>query len=600
MSSAYHPESDGSTERANRTVTQMLRQCIGTSQKDWVSKLPSVEFAINLARSESTGYSPFFLNTGRMPRSMIWDNAREEEYPGVRTYAQKVKHAIISAHDSIITARVKQTRLANKKRRPSPFEEKDLVYVSTKNMSLPKGLARKLIPKFIGPYVITKDYGNNSYQLELPANLKRRGIHNIFHSSLLRIHEPNDDRLFPGRLDSQIAELEDREGEWAIDRIVAHAGSGENAIFETLWKSGDRTWVPYSAIPKLGVVAEYLELQGVNRIADLAQGAGTPPSNDPQVFLGCLDLGKAAPIREDHISVRKPRSGTLSTPLTHFSGRFCDCTHLPYLRHSTHSLLPPHLTSFTMVVQSQPVDNGHIFGDPDNPSITLFFNHSTLLGCLRFDRALRNGEVDLTQNAIPASYDQLRLCWSAAYPDDPYQFSRLNLATGELVIRGRPIPFERLVPETAQNNINSPRDNASSLTDFQRRTVDDLLWLQARNAIRTDKRIDASKQRRLDTKKAKASEKHAAGRAAKGRKGRNTPATTNSASGSNITLDECGSSAMDTDVTMHGPETVTTRPGEEREDERLIDLSEPEETLETEPVGKGKGKSKGNKKDGKK
>ena len=133
MSSAYHPESDGSTERANRTVTQMLRQCIGDTQKDWVSKLPAVEFAINLARSETTGYSPFFLNTGRMPRLMIWDNAQDNEYPGVRTYAQRVKHAVISAHDSIIAARVKQTRDANKKRRPSPFKEKDLVYVSTKD-----------------------------------------------------------------------------------------------------------------------------------------------------------------------------------------------------------------------------------------------------------------------------------------------------------------------------------------------------------------------------------------------------------------------------------------------------------------------------------
>ena len=59
MSSAYHPESDGSTERANRTVTQILHQCIGNTQKDWVSKLPIIEFAINLAQSETTGYSLF-------------------------------------------------------------------------------------------------------------------------------------------------------------------------------------------------------------------------------------------------------------------------------------------------------------------------------------------------------------------------------------------------------------------------------------------------------------------------------------------------------------------------------------------------------------
>ena len=49
LSSAYHPQSDGSTERANRTITQMLRQCVHPNQKDWVAKLPAIEFAINSA-----------------------------------------------------------------------------------------------------------------------------------------------------------------------------------------------------------------------------------------------------------------------------------------------------------------------------------------------------------------------------------------------------------------------------------------------------------------------------------------------------------------------------------------------------------------------
>ncbi|KJA14724.1 hypothetical protein HYPSUDRAFT_101890, partial [Hypholoma sublateritium FD-334 SS-4] len=50
--------------RANRTITQMLRQCVK-------AKLPAMEFALNSARSQSTGYAPFFLNTGRKPCSMI-------------------------------------------------------------------------------------------------------------------------------------------------------------------------------------------------------------------------------------------------------------------------------------------------------------------------------------------------------------------------------------------------------------------------------------------------------------------------------------------------------------------------------------------------
>jgi hypothetical protein len=86
MSSAYHPESDGGTERANRTVTQMIRQCIDPKQRDWVARLPAIKFAMNTARSETTGYAPFFLNNGRMPRSLLW-NSNNSEYPGVARFA---------------------------------------------------------------------------------------------------------------------------------------------------------------------------------------------------------------------------------------------------------------------------------------------------------------------------------------------------------------------------------------------------------------------------------------------------------------------------------------------------------------------------------
>ena len=87
----------------------MLRSCIGPTQKDWVSRLPAIEFAINLAQSESTGYSPFFLNTGQMPRVMIWDAPSSDEYLSVRAYAQRMRLALMAVHDALLTARVKQT-----------------------------------------------------------------------------------------------------------------------------------------------------------------------------------------------------------------------------------------------------------------------------------------------------------------------------------------------------------------------------------------------------------------------------------------------------------------------------------------------------------
>jgi hypothetical protein len=211
MLSAYHPQSDGATEQANQTIGQMLRSCISSTQRDWVSKLPAIEFAINVSRSETTGYAPFFLNSGRIPRMFIWNDANSDEYPSVRAFAQRMKHAVMSAHDAILETQVKQARSTNRKRRVAPFIVADLAYVSTKNLSLPKGQARKLVPKFIGPYKLVRDFRNNSFELDLPPHLRQRGIHPVFHSSLLRVHIPNDDRLFPGRLETQVADFGEAE-----------------------------------------------------------------------------------------------------------------------------------------------------------------------------------------------------------------------------------------------------------------------------------------------------------------------------------------------------------------------------------------------------
>jgi len=237
MSPSFHPQSDGATERANRTMTQMLRQCVSPHQRDWVTKLPAIEFAINSARSATTGYAPFVLNGGRMPASMIWN--ANSEFPGVRVFAQRMKDVVVSAHDTIIAARVKQTELANRKRKEAPFVKGDLVYLLTANLALPKNRARKLVPKFIGPLRIVEDYNNNTYLLDLPAELKQGGVHPAFHANLLRIHEPNNDRHFPGRQLQQLVDLGKLE-EWSVKGIATHHGKGPDSLFEVVYNTGNR------------------------------------------------------------------------------------------------------------------------------------------------------------------------------------------------------------------------------------------------------------------------------------------------------------------------------------------------------------------------
>ena len=62
--SVFYPQTDNATECVNRTMTQMLRQCVGPKQKDWATKLPAIGFAMNSARSSTTGFTLFFLNYG--------------------------------------------------------------------------------------------------------------------------------------------------------------------------------------------------------------------------------------------------------------------------------------------------------------------------------------------------------------------------------------------------------------------------------------------------------------------------------------------------------------------------------------------------------
>jgi hypothetical protein len=188
----------------------------------------------------------------------------------------------MSVHDSIIASRVKQTRDANKKRRLAPFVKGDLVYLSTKNLTFPRGLARKLIPRYIGPMTILEDFGNQSFRLKIPDTLKQRGVHDVFHASLLRVHIPNDDRLFPGRSDEQITAPGDEDSEWAIERIIGHANSGKDAVFKVLWKAGDVTFVPWRDISELPSLEAYLEVLGFSKIEDLPAGSERLP-NDPQI-----------------------------------------------------------------------------------------------------------------------------------------------------------------------------------------------------------------------------------------------------------------------------------------------------------------------------
>jgi hypothetical protein len=138
------------------------------------------------------------------------------------------------AHDAIIEARIHSTYQANKHRsEEKPFEVGDLAYLSTANLNLPKRRARKLAPKYIGPFRVTKAFPNSSnYELELSEELVARHIHPCFHVSLLRPFEPNDDTLFPGCESKRFYNFRMPDNdEWLIDEIMGHHFVGKSIEF---------------------------------------------------------------------------------------------------------------------------------------------------------------------------------------------------------------------------------------------------------------------------------------------------------------------------------------------------------------------------------
>jgi hypothetical protein len=108
---------------------------------------------------------------------MIWNSPPCSKLSDIHSFALQKKLAIMSAHHSILAACVKQIQDANRKRIVALFKENDLIYISTKNIRFPKGLSRKLIPKYIGPYLIVRDFHNQLFQIELPIELKNSGVH---------------------------------------------------------------------------------------------------------------------------------------------------------------------------------------------------------------------------------------------------------------------------------------------------------------------------------------------------------------------------------------------------------------------------------------
>ena len=248
MSTAFHPQMDGMTEGTIHLISQVLCTIVSPDQLDWIDKIPITEFALNSSVSATTGFTPFELNYGYLPCTMVGIQT-DTQYEGVCMFAEHTCDNLLIAHDPILTACVNQMHYANQHCQEEPnIKEETLVFLSMQNLSFPKGCACKLILKFIGPYHVEVAHPEMStYMLDLPEDLQKCKINPMFHISLLRWHELNNDILFlhcNSRVYYNVGAPEEKE--WYVEEIVGHRWVDNKLKLQVQWTHDDESWESYA------------------------------------------------------------------------------------------------------------------------------------------------------------------------------------------------------------------------------------------------------------------------------------------------------------------------------------------------------------------
>ena len=190
LSTAYHPQTDGQTERTIQTLEDMLRACVVDFGGSWDVHLPLVEFSYNNSYHTSIQCAPFEALYGRMCRSpLCWTEVGDTQILKTITgpeMIQETTNKISKIRERIKSARDRQKSYVDNRRKPLDFNIGDrvLLKVSPWKGVVCFGKKGKLAPRYVGPFEILERIGLVTYKLKLPQEL--RSIHDTFHVSNLK------------------------------------------------------------------------------------------------------------------------------------------------------------------------------------------------------------------------------------------------------------------------------------------------------------------------------------------------------------------------------------------------------------------------------
>src|SRR6202000_1401986 len=193
-STAYHPQTDGQTERTNQQIEGYLRLYANYDQNNWSDLLPIAEFAYNNAQHSATQVSPFFANYGYNPRATLHLDVTVPD-PIAHDFSQDLSALHQYCREQIKIAQAQYQLPADRRRQPAPtLNVGDRVWLNAKHITT-KRPSKKLDHKRLGPFRISKKISSHAFRLELPHGM--RFLHPVFHISLL---EPYHTNTIPNRV----------------------------------------------------------------------------------------------------------------------------------------------------------------------------------------------------------------------------------------------------------------------------------------------------------------------------------------------------------------------------------------------------------------
>ena len=257
-STAFHPQTDGQTERINAVLEQYLRAYVTYLQNDWKKYLSLAEFAANNQVSDTTTLSPFFGIYGRHPKcSFQLDQAttNPEEINAQET-AERLSHIHDTLRSEMKYAQARQIEGADRSRTPAPvFRQNDLVWLDSRNIRTERP-SRKLENKFLGPYKVTRAIGTHAYEIDIPNTMRN---HRTFPVSLLY---PAANDPLPGQTTPPpLPVIVDGEENWEVKEVLDSRRRRGKLEYLIQWVGyTSPTWEPEEYMTDVPSISKFHEL----------------------------------------------------------------------------------------------------------------------------------------------------------------------------------------------------------------------------------------------------------------------------------------------------------------------------------------------------